>query len=278
MTETLFLDRPDGRIAYDLIGDAGGPLVICAPGLGDLRSTFRTLAPRLAEAGYRVATMDVRGAGETSVAWPGYRPADIADDLLALVHELGGGRSAVLVGNSYGGSAAVLAAAREPDAVAGLVLSGAFVRDIPANLVGKIATRLALLPWIGSRLWPAVFWPSFFRIKPADMKARRAELAANLAEPGRHDALRTLVRTGSHAPTDEALPSVRCPALVVMGSKDPDFPDQQAEARRTADRLGGPATVLMVDGAGHYPHLEATDVVAPAMIDFLRTTVWPARA
>ncbi len=277
MTDTLLLDRPDGRIAYDVTGDQDAPLVICVPGMGDLRSTYRTLAPRLAAARYRVATTDLRGHGESSIAWPGYRPADIADDLLALVRELGGG-PAVLVGNSYGGSAAVLAAARQPDAVAGLVLSGTFVRDLPSKLVGRIAIWLTLRPRLGRRLWPTVFWPSFFRMKPADMAARRADLATSFAEPGRYDAFRTLVRTGSHAPTDEALPSVRCPALVVMGSKDPDFPDQQAEAQRTADRIGGPATVLMVEGAGHYPHLEATDVVAPAVIDFLRTTVWPARA
>ncbi len=45
------LDRPDGRIAYELAGD--GPLVVLVPGMGDLRGTYRLLAPAIAEAGYR---------------------------------------------------------------------------------------------------------------------------------------------------------------------------------------------------------------------------------
>ena len=56
---TRFLDRGAGRIAYDVIGN--GPLVVAVPGMGDLRSTFRHLVPALVDAGFRVATMDLRG-------------------------------------------------------------------------------------------------------------------------------------------------------------------------------------------------------------------------
>jgi hypothetical protein len=42
---TAYLKRPEGRIVYD--GDGEGPLVICAPGMGDLRSGWAaTEAPR----------------------------------------------------------------------------------------------------------------------------------------------------------------------------------------------------------------------------------------
>ena len=37
---TRYLDRPSGRIAYSLLGD--GPLVICLPGMGDVRSVYRS--------------------------------------------------------------------------------------------------------------------------------------------------------------------------------------------------------------------------------------------
>jgi len=74
---------------------------------------------------------------------------------------------------------------------------------------------------------------------------------------------------GTHRHTTPLLPSVHAPALVIMGSKDPDFPDPAAEARFTADQLGGPAEVLMIEGAGHYPQAEAVDEVAPAVAAFL---------
>ena len=60
-TSTALLSRPDGRIAYDATGE--GPLVVCVPGMGDVRSVYRFLAAALAQAGYRIATMDLRGHG-----------------------------------------------------------------------------------------------------------------------------------------------------------------------------------------------------------------------
>ena len=50
---TRFLDRLEGRIAYDVTGT--GPLVVMAPGMGDLRSTWRYQVPVLVAAGYRVS-------------------------------------------------------------------------------------------------------------------------------------------------------------------------------------------------------------------------------
>ena len=61
--QTQFLQRPGGRIAYDVRGE--GSLVLMVPGMGDPRSTFRFQVGPLAEAGFRVATMDLRGHGES---------------------------------------------------------------------------------------------------------------------------------------------------------------------------------------------------------------------
>lgn len=268
MTTTEFLDRPAGRLAYELTGDPAGPLVVCVPGMGDLRSTYRGLAERLAADGARVAAVDLRGHGQSSVGWPDYSPAAVAGDLLALAHHLGG--RAVLVGNSYGGSAAVIAAAREPETVTGLVLLGAFVREHRQSLVQRLLIGLIRRSWPGRPLWTAAAWPSFFKRRPADFAERRAELKASLARPRGYEALAGMMRPGGHRDTEPLLGQVRAPALVVMGGADPDFPDPAAEARFTADALGGPATVLLVDGVGHYPQAEAVGEVAPAVADLVR--------
>jgi pimeloyl-ACP methyl ester carboxylesterase len=264
------LERPQGRLGYDLTGDEGGPLVVLSPGFGDLRSTYRGLAAHLAAEGFRVVTADLRGHGDSTVGWAdGYAVDAVAGDLLALLHAHGG--RGVLVGNSYSGSAAVVAAAREPAAVAGLVLLGAFVRDAPRGLVQKALIGLFSRTVPGRALWTRAAWPSFFKRRPSDYAARRAELAANLGRPGGYEALRRMTTAeGSHAGTESRLGEVRAPALVVMGSKDPDFADPAAEARFTADALGGPAEVLLVDGVGHYPQTEAVEVVAPAVAEFAR--------
>ena len=57
---TEFVDVPGGRIAYDLAG--AGPLVVLSHGIGDRRQAYRFPAPMLAQAGYRVASADLRGA------------------------------------------------------------------------------------------------------------------------------------------------------------------------------------------------------------------------
>ncbi|CAA9278108.1 MAG: Beta-ketoadipate enol-lactone hydrolase [uncultured Corynebacteriales bacterium] len=258
-----------GTLGYDRTGDPAGPLVVLSPGFGDLRSTYAGLAAALAAAGCDVVTADLRGHGGSSVGWPGYSVDAVAGDLLALLHAHGG--RGVLVGNSYSGSAAVRAAAREPGAVAGLVLSGAFVRDQAGSPVQRVLVRLFSRTVPGRWLWTTAAWPSLFRSRPADFAARRAELRTNLARPGGYEALRRMTTPeGNHAGTEPLLGAVRAPALVVMGTRDPDFPDPAAEARFTADALGGDAQVLLVDGAGHYPHTEAVDAVAPAVADFVR--------
>ena len=133
---TEYLDVAGGRVAFDDTKTVG-PLVVCVPGLGDVRASFRFLVPSLVAAGYRVVTMDLRGHGESSVGWSDYSDTVIASDVLALVHSLGAG-PAILAGNSYGGAAVAYAAATEPDAVAGLMLLDAFVRDIPQGAFQRL--------------------------------------------------------------------------------------------------------------------------------------------
>ena len=69
-------------LAYELTGE--GPLVVLAHGIGDSRHSYRFLAPALVSAGYRVANVDIRGCGESSLGWDGYSRTDIAGDLVEI--------------------------------------------------------------------------------------------------------------------------------------------------------------------------------------------------
>ena len=122
---TTYLTRPEGRIAYDRTGE--GPLVVLVPGMGDLRSTYRFLVPVLVVAGFSVVSVDLRGHGDSDVGFGSYGDAETAEDLAALLDELGA--PAVVVGNSMGAAAGAFLASVRPDLVRGLVLVGPFVRN-----------------------------------------------------------------------------------------------------------------------------------------------------
>lgn len=262
-----FLDRPDGRIAYDDTG--AGPVVIMVPGLGDLRGEYRFLAPRVAAAGYRVVTMDLRGHGESSTGWADYSTSAVGSDVAALVAHLDAGPAA-LIGTSMGAGAAVVAAATLPDRISAVVGIGPFVRDVPLPLSTRVVLAVAVNvgfvgPW-GPAAWGAYYASLYPSRKPDDFKDYAARLVANLRESGRLAALQAMLRS-SKADVEPLLTAVQAPALVVMGTKDPDFPDPAAEARLVAERLRG--DVALIEGAGHYPHAEVPDVAAPLILDFL---------
>lgn len=267
--ETRYLDVEHGRLAYDVAGE--GPLVICVPGMGELRTSYRFLAPRLVAASYRVATMDVRGHGETSVRWPDYSVAGIGADALALARALGG--PTVLVGNSMASGAAVWAAAEAPDLVAGMALLAPAVRDaqspLTARVMGAVYSALFADPW-GVAVWKWYYSKLYPTTKPADFDTHLTRLVASLREPGRLAALRRMI-VAPKAESEARLGRVRAPALVIMGTKDPDFKDPAGEARLVAARLTSAASVevRIIDGAGHYPQTEMPDETAPELLSFL---------
>ncbi len=268
---TKALAVPDGTIAYS--DDAGaGPLVVMVPGLGDLRQEYRFLAPKLAASGYRTASLDLRGHGESSTGWPAYNSSALGADVLALIRHLDAG-PAFVVGTSMGAGAAAWAAAEAPEQVRGLVLIGPFVRNVPlswwkAALFRTVVHTAFVGPW-GPAAWGAYYASLYPKAKPADFEAYKAALVANLKEPGRMAALHAML-AADKSDVEPRLIEVRTPTLVVMGSKDPDFDDPAAEAATVAGLLHG--AFIMIDGAGHYPHAEMPDQVSPAIIDFFNAS------
>lgn len=277
MTEYLTLDG--GQIAYDVAGE--GPLVVLSHGIGDRRRVYRHLAPLLANAGYRVATVDVRGHGESSLNWKSHNGSDaitrtdIAGDLLALIRHLGG--PAVIIGHSISGGAATIAAAREPESVSGVIEINPFTKN-QQFAVGALFTvprfRRGMTRLLGTMIFKSQsLWFKYldvaYPIKPADYAEDMAAMAEKLSEPGR---FADFMKCES-APADAhaQLPNVTRPALIIMGSEDPDFVDPKAEGEAIVALLpAGIGSVAMIEGAGHYPHAETAERVAELAVPFLK--------
>jgi pimeloyl-ACP methyl ester carboxylesterase len=271
-----FVEVESGRIAYETTGE--GPSLVLAPGMADTRATYRFLAPLLVDAGFCVTVVDLRGHGESSVEWPSYSRTDTAHDLLAVVDALG--RPAVVVGQSFSGGSATIAAALRPEVVRAVVEIAPFTRP-PRFSIGALlsnhhdyrrgAVRLGTFAVTGRvKHWRRYLDVAYPGTKPHDWDTWLTALEANLEEPGRVAAVRAMIRS---TPVDAAaaLPQVRRPALVLMGTLDSDFADPEAEAAAIVDALpDGIGSYTMVAGAGHYPHAQFPEEVAAAIISFVR--------
>jgi pimeloyl-ACP methyl ester carboxylesterase len=272
---TEFLEAGGGRIAYDVTGN--GPLVVLSHGMGDTRTAFRFLAPKLVAAGYRVATADLRGLGESSTGFAAYTRTETAKDLLALIRHLGG--PAVIVGHSYSGGSATIAAALEPESVSAIVELDSFTRAQKIDIGGLIRNRhhrkgIRLLFSAGIfgslGLWEKYLDHAYPAVKPADWDRQMAAMRDNLGQPAR---MKVLQAMGRSAPTDAGalLSQVRCPALITAGTLDPDWNDPKSEVDGIVAAMpAGTATAAMFEGAGHYPHVQYPDRVAEVLLPFLK--------
>lgn len=250
--------------------------IICLPGLGDVRGEFRRIVPMLAALPGEptVVSMDLRGLGGSSAdaaRWRSFRVEDTGADIVALLDKYSVGR-AVVVGDSFAGGAAVCAADTAPERVAGIAIVAGFVFDDALNCCMAGVLRCLFCDCWGAGNWARYVKSLYKDAPPPDLDAYMRALAVHLKEPGRMAATSAMMFAPKSA-SEAALPRVRkngTPVLCVYGTKDPDWDDPEAYARRVMDALGGPAdNVFMVAGAGHYPHAEQPAAVAERIGAFI---------
>ncbi|GAB3612209.1 alpha/beta hydrolase [Humibacter ginsengisoli] len=116
-------EAPSGSLATWSMGDPGDPRVVLVPGVTGSKEDFVLLGPILVAAGYNVISYDLAGQYESADAGPGpggaYSYDLFVDDLVAV---LAAGGPSHLLGYSFAGTVAQLAAVRRPDLVRSLTL------------------------------------------------------------------------------------------------------------------------------------------------------------
>lgn len=280
------------RLYYRVFGRGPDTVVVLHGGPG---MTMDYLMPDLAplRAGHTVIAYDQRGSGR-SVA-----PLDSAhisltkhlSDLDLIRRRLGMSRLTIL-GHSWGGKLAAIYAARHPDLVARLILLDPGAPS-PERSFGQ-----RLVAWADSgmrerigRLRQAArdssgiqtcraYWREFIRgywSDPRDsigMARMRGDICAYPAAMRDLDAVGqlTLASVGARDYSQDVR-VVRVPVLIVAGRNSP-MPWQNAETWAAGFR---DARLLIVDGSGHFPHVEQPALVFDAMETFLKGQ-WPVSA
>lgn len=259
---TQYVKLSGGTIAYDDT-QGEGQVVLCLPLMGDVRQVYRFTRENLVKAGYRVITMDLRGLGESSTNWGDYTVPAMGSDVIGLVEHLKL-KNVILIGESISAGTAIWAAAEKPEYFSGLVLTGPFMRVLPISKFMKVAKKI-----VG--LTPS-FWKPFYKSlypthKPADFDTYLDKLMQNIRQPGRYAATVGMM-DATHNETEKHYSKLQAPAIVIMGSKDPDFKDPAAEAEICANKIGA-QKVIIKDG-GHILPAEFPDEFSQQVITFIK--------
>lgn len=103
-------------LAFGVLEAGSGPLALCLHGFPDSAYSWRHLLPALAGAGFHAVAPFTRGYAPTEVPEDGcYEPGALTADVLALHEALDADEDAVLIGHDWGAAAAYGAAAFAPE-------------------------------------------------------------------------------------------------------------------------------------------------------------------
>ena len=260
-----------GRNNVKIFGTGTQPMLF-AHGFGCDQHMWRFVAPAFASE-YKIVTFDYVGAGKSDLA--AYDPAryasldGYAEDVLDIVHALDL-HDVIFVGHSVSSMIGVLAANREPERFARLVMIGPsprYVNDGTEYVGGFERSDIEGLLETMDRNY--VGWANF--LAPAIMKnPERPELGAELTESFcSTDPIiaRLFAKTTFFSDNRADLPRVRIPALVLQCSEDIIAPTSVGEYVHA--RTPG-STLRMMQATGHCPHMSAPEETIALIREYLQ--------
>ncbi len=276
------------EFAYLADGPDDGPLALCLHGFPDSAHTWRYLLPELASAGFRAVAPFLRGYAPTQLPADGhYQIGAIVKDATALHEALGGGEDAVLIGHDWGALATYGAVAHQPER---------WRRAVTAAVPPTTSIGMSLLTY--AQLQRS--WYMFFFLSPLAEAALPLEDYSFIDHlwqdwspgyDGAWDVARVKESIGDPEHIVAAISYYR--ALYDPSLQVPEFAEEQAASLLPTPKptlylhgrddncmllssIGSPLDFLapgsemeIVDGTGHFLHVERPDVVNARILEFL---------
>lgn len=257
-----------------------GPAILLIHGIAGSSETWERVIPLLAR-DHTVVAPDLVGHGGSDKPAGDYSLGAHASTLRDLLSVLGMERATV-VGQSFGGGVAMQFSYQFPENCDRLVLvgSGGLGREVTWLL------RLLTLPGVEYAL--PVLFPAFVRdrgndliqfLQRAGFRHPRAvegwRAYASLTESENRMAflrtLRSVVDPGGQSVNamDRIYLAARMPTLIVWGDQDNMIPVSHAYAAHEA--ISG-SRIEIIEGAGHFPHVEEPMRFVEILADFIGST------
>jgi pimeloyl-ACP methyl ester carboxylesterase len=248
------------RVHYDAIGPGGGQPVVLVHGLGASAEDWVKLAPLLAHAGFRVYMPDLLGYGRSDKPPEfSYSIADEADAVIGFLDALGL-KQVDLGGWSMGGWVVQWVAAHHPERVRRLMLFDSAGLSIKPDWNTALFTprNADELNQLEALLSP----------HPENIPAFVVNDVLRILQENAwviHRALDSML-SGRDA-TDELLPSLKMPVLIVWGALDRVTPPSEADMMH---KLIPQSQLDMAPMCGHLAPSQCAGAIAPRVVEFLR--------
>ena len=268
-----FVNVDGARVHYQEFGDATKPPMILIHGYTASVYVWKTAAPMLADAGFRVIAVDLLGFGYSEKpSWFDYSIQGQARMISRFMNRLGIGR-ATIVGSSYGGAVALNLTLDNPEYVEKLVLVDAVCNDEPKN---HPILKLASVPGIGEAITPFLCdSKAFMRFRmqgtlaPVNHHMITEERIESIRRPlyaadGHHSVLATS-RNWHADRLEKDAHLINQPTLIIWGDQDNVIPIKNGH--KLHEEILNSRFVILKD-CGHVPQEEKSEIFTELVSEF----------
>ena len=275
---------------FHVVEAGEGPTVFFLHGFPTFWWTWRHQLTAIADAGFHVVAMDLRGYGGSDHTPHGYDPLTLAEDVGTVIRSLGE-EHAVVVGHGWGGLIAWSMGVYEPEVTRAIAAVGmphpkalrrAILRDrhqrkksmyalgfqLPwapeKSLTRDHAERVRdlLCEWSATPSWPdeatSDIYRTVFTLWPT----------AHCAIEYHRWALRSILRTDGIRYNSQMSTAIDVPVLQMHGAEDPAILVSSIEG--SDHWVTGDYETTILPNLGHFPQEEDPDAFNAALIPWLR--------
>jgi pimeloyl-ACP methyl ester carboxylesterase len=239
-----------------------GPTIVMLPARGLGPFELEPVAERVVSAGFRVVLPEPRGYGESTGPLNGATMIDLASDVARAI-ETTGGAPVVVVGHAFGNRVGRMLAQERPDLIRAVVLIAAGGKFPPKP---EIAPNLKT--WLDESLPPdqrtAAAKAAFFgpQSNPTPQDAMLDGISPEASK------VQATAAESRLFPVESWWPGGKRPMLVIQGLADVWAPVENGRSLKAdyPDRV----TLVELPAVGHFMARERPDLVADAIIGFVR--------